>query len=814
VKQLLHYRIIERLGSGAMGEVYRAVDEKLGREVALKMLPQEAPAERTSQLRLVREARAASALNHPGIVTLHDIELADDGRSFIVMELVHGQLFTELRNLPWRRCCELVASVGDALAFAHGRSVLHRDIKSDNLMLTPSGQTKVLDFGLAKLREEQARANPAPVRQLSGDIKLTQAGQVVGTPAYMSPESFDGTSDVRSEVWSLGVVLYELLTGKRPFDRESSTATMVAIQLDDVPPPSTLREVPPRVDELVMKALAKDASARFADMAAFVAALREVAHVRARKWPWIAAAGGAVIAGSAITYVLFSRDKPLEIAIGKSQRITFDAECEEYPRLHPDGKRVVYDGVIDGDTEIIVRNLDGSGQRRLTHDVGWDYAAAVSPDGKRVAYVHEEPMTRTLRVISIDGGKWEDKGAINGYPAWSRAGGLLYGDLRGQIVEDGNVIGKLPPGARLYHLVDTPQGIALMWWTSSEADATALGELSRDGSLRVVERSANDYEGGLGAGRRGYYATRRAATEGNQLLFRAWGSDKPIVVGGGLSPGAGIDISNDGKQLVFSTCVERQYIARIRGNKTDVISKGKWQDTNPRFVDDTHVLITSDRTGTMQGWMLETGGGARAVTPPGALGAAPSPDGKQIVYVAAKGLAIVDVAGGPPRSLTSDLSDTSPAFDRGGKTVLFERTNAQGETEVFAVLASGGPATRLFAGAQPAAGPTDPEIVYLTPADATGARRVLIGTGEGSRDSGLPPAAWQHPRFSPDGKQLVVVRGFQEVVTVNFDGSDMKVVFSTKTGSVSTADFARDGSIIAALGDYDGDLWLASGNFP
>ena len=167
MKDLLHYQIIAPLGEGAMGQVYRALDTKLGREVAIKMLPEGASrndADRTSHQRLVREARAAGALNHPGIVTLHDIEDAD-GREFIVMELVHGERFGELakRGVPWRRACELVASVAEALSFAHARDILHRDIKSDNLMVTPDGQTKVLDFGLAKLREEAQHATPATI---------------------------------------------------------------------------------------------------------------------------------------------------------------------------------------------------------------------------------------------------------------------------------------------------------------------------------------------------------------------------------------------------------------------------------------------------------------------------------------------------------------------------------------------------------------------------------------------------------------------------------------------------------------------------
>jgi Tol biopolymer transport system component len=831
VREILHYRIVERLGQGAMGEVFRAVDQRLGREVALKMLPAEVATDPTSHERLIREARAASALNHPGIVTLHDIELADEG-AFIVMELVHGRRFSDLAHegVSWRRAVELVASVGEALAFAHARDILHRDIKADNLMVTASGQTKVLDFGLAKLVAaadaiEPSAAGGAPTRS-----DLTQAGQLVGTPTYMAPECFEGHYDARSDVFALGVVLDEMLTGRRPFDRESATATMIAIQLDPVPPPSSVvpdRKIPEAVDAIVARALAKKAEARFPSMEAFVAEMRAALRVRPKRWPWIAAAAGALVAASSATYVLTRGDRPLEISIGASRRITFDRGCEEYPRLHPDGKRIVYDGMLDGDYEIQIRDLDGNNHRRLTTTVGWDYAAAISPDGRSIAYVHEDPHGRSLQLVDIDGGPPRDLGAAVGYPAWSRDGALLVGDAGGQILKrtlDGHttVLGRLPAGARLYHLVEIPgAGIALLWWTSSEADATALGELNLDGSVRVVEETSIDYEGGLAAGARarGYYATRKAATEGNQLLFRRWGSEQPTVVGGGLSPGAGIDVAPDGKRLVFSTCVERQYVARISGGKVDVISQGKWQDTNPRVLDERRVLVTSDRTGTMQGWLLDSANEPRAVTPAGALGATPSVDGKLVVYAAAGGrggLSIVELAGGTPRVLTTDPSDTSPAFTSDGAHVVFERTDASGETAVHVVPVAGGPDRRIAAGAQPVASPVDDTIVFLTTADARGARHVMRTTL-----AGAPPrevtsfelAGWQRPRFSPDGQRLVVVRGYQQIVTAGFEGA-ARVEWSVTTGGVTTADFAHDGSIVAALSDYDGDLWIAEGVLP
>jgi Tol biopolymer transport system component len=882
---VLHYRVLAELGQGGMGQVFRARDERLGREVALKMLPADLAGDVDFQIRFMREARAASSLNHPGIVTLYDLQ-AFEGHSFLVMELVEGDSFSKLaaRGIEWRRAIALVAGVADALAVAHARGILHRDIKSDNLMVTPSGQPKVLDFGLAKLRDLSLPPGVDPETGITGNMRkpaamsmrsiglaatvrpvgggpagVTRAGQLLGTPQYMAPECFEGTADLRSEVFALGVVLYELLTGKRPFDRDSELGTMSAIMLDEPDPPSRAvpdRQIPAEVDRVIECALAKKPEARYADMASFAAALRETTRERPVAAPspppvtttapavprwWYAAGtvavlalaigGGLLLHASSGGEVAVAPVPPSAIEVTGSRRITLDPGCEEYPRLHPDGKRVVYDGVIDDDYEIMLVDVDTNERKRLTTTPGWDYASALSPDGAQVAFVHEDVTGRTLRLLPIDGSApARDLGAIVGYPAWSADGSLLVGDTHGRIVRREvatgreTVLGTLPAGARLYHLVEVgAHGVALMWWTSSDADATSLGELDRGGHLRVIEEFATDYEGGLASASNhaGYYATRKGATEGNQLLYRAWGGTKPIAVPG-VSPGAGIDMRGDGKRLVFSTCVEREYIVRIAADQqTSVVSRGTWQDTNPSVVDEHHVVITSNRLGPAQGWLLDLDGKAapRAVTPAGALGSSASPDGTLVAYATRTGLGIGAIAGGEPRVLTTDPSDAAPAFTHDSKHVIFERTLG-GVTRVFMVAAAGGDPRELAVGEAAAASPTGDTIVFLTAADAAGTRRVMIthAAGEAAPQplASIEPATWHRPKFSPDGKQLLLVRGYRQLVAVPLDGSAAaRVVWSTTTGSVNTATWLRGGTeIIAAVGGYEGDLWLADGVFP
>lgn len=872
-RQILHYRILAELGQGGMGQVFRARDERLGREVALKMLPAELASDADFQARLLREARAASALNHPGIVTLYDLETYE-GRTFLVMELVEGESFSKLarQGVEWKRAVNLVASVADALAVAHARGILHRDIKSDNLMLTTSGQPKVLDFGLAKLRDLNAPPGVDPETGVTANMRnrgdlpqrqappavmaaLTKAGQMLGTPAYMAPECFEGDADARSEVFALGIVLYELLTGKHPFARDSEMAMMGAIMLDEPDPPSKAadpaRPVPVEVDAVVARALAKAPADRYPDMAALASALRELTKEvppapmpRVHQLPpvvprsWYVAGGvatlGIVIGAIYVVRNLSSSPPPAAaraptIEVSESKRITLEPGCEEYPRQHPDGRRVVYDGTMEGDYEIMVVDLQTNERKRLTTTPGWDYASALSPDGATVAFVHEDVAGRTLRLVPIDGSAPpRNLGAIVGYPAWSHDGALLVGDTGGRIIRrdletnQDTVLGTLPPGARLYHLVDVKDaGIALMWWTSSDADATSLGELDRTGHLRVIEDFATDYEGGLAAASsgRGYYATRKSATEGNQLQYREWGGSKPIAVPG-ISPGAGIDVSPDGKRVVFSTCVEREYIVRVTPDQSEpvVVSRGAWQDTNPSAVDPTHIVITSNRLGAAQGWLLDLEGKSepRAVTPSASLGSSASPDGKLVAYATRKGLGISDIAGGEPRSLTTDPSDAAPSFTHDSKQVLFERT-INGVTHVYVVDAAGGEPRSLYEGEAPAASPTDNSLVFLSGADAAGTRGIMLGTLAGATPralQGVEPATWQRPKWAPDGKRLLVVRGYQQLVSIALDGTS-RVLWTTTTGSVNTATWLRDGSgIAAAVGGYEGDIWLANGVFP
>jgi len=272
-QQLGHYRILEKIGVGGMGEVYRAHDEQLDRDVALKVLPAHTLTDETARARLLREARAAAALNHPHICTIHEVGEAG-GQAYIAMELVEGKPLSALvpgQGLPVETVLRFGSQIADALAHAHERRIVHRDLKSANVVITPEGRAKVLDFGLAKRisGEELAEATTQSL------ASLTQAGALIGTVPYMAPEQLRGQpADARSDVWALGVMLYEMVAGARPFQGQTSFELSSAI-LNQVPPPLS-PAVPTQLGAVIERCLAKEPGQRYQQGSEVRAALEAV----------------------------------------------------------------------------------------------------------------------------------------------------------------------------------------------------------------------------------------------------------------------------------------------------------------------------------------------------------------------------------------------------------------------------------------------------------------------------------------------------------------------------------------------------------
>src|SRR5438105_2986090 len=263
-----HYRIVEKLGEGGMGVVYIAEDTVLGRRVAIKTLH----ADRNSQdshfrIRFLREARAVSALSHPHIATIHDYGETEGGQPYIVMELVKGETLGDLMlkdALTIPRAIEIISQVAEALAEAHAHGIIHRDIKPSNVAINERGNVKVLDFGLVK-QFDAGPINPSAAERQTLLNTQTKEGVIVGTPMYLSPEQAMGVEvDARSDLFSLGSLLYECIAGKPAFDSGSPVEICARIIREDPPPPSSLNpDVPEALDRVTLKSLAKKSEARY-----------------------------------------------------------------------------------------------------------------------------------------------------------------------------------------------------------------------------------------------------------------------------------------------------------------------------------------------------------------------------------------------------------------------------------------------------------------------------------------------------------------------------------------------------------------------
>ncbi len=263
---VFHYKILEHLGGGGMGVVYKAQDLKLDRNVALKFLPPDLTRDPEARLRFIHEAKAASALQHESIGVIHDIDQTPDGQTFIVLEYYDGKTIKkEIARglLPIDRAIDIAIQVGEGLAEAHRHGIVHRDIKPANIMLTPQGKARIVDFGLALL---------------TGATRVTSDGRRVGTVTHMSPEQARGDPvDHRTDIWSFGVLLYEMISGRLPFDSSYEQAIVYSILNADPPLLSSLRpEVPARLDDIVRKALAKDAGSRYQSIMDMVEDLRQI----------------------------------------------------------------------------------------------------------------------------------------------------------------------------------------------------------------------------------------------------------------------------------------------------------------------------------------------------------------------------------------------------------------------------------------------------------------------------------------------------------------------------------------------------------
>jgi serine/threonine protein kinase/Tol biopolymer transport system component len=426
-RQFGHYRIVSHLGVGGMGEVYRAHDTKLGRDVAIKTLPHEFARDRERVARFRREARMLASLNHPHIAAIYGLE-EFDGTDLLVLELVEGKHASG--PLPVAEVMRIGRQIADALAAAHARGIIHRDLKPANVMVTGEGRVKVLDFGLAKAIYGEEKSEPG----LPEDFTVVEsiAGHVIGTPAYMSPEQArGGSADQRTDVWSFGCLLYELLTGERAF-RASTLPETIAAVLQREPDWQRLpAKTPGKVRQLLHRCLEKDMDQR----PAAIADARITIEQAQRGWnQWRIAGVCALVLVLATVGALRLKRQVRPTDSSQWVQLTKFPDSISQPALSPDGSMVAFirgESTFFGPGQIYVKILPDGEPVQLTYDDLAKMSPAFSPDGTRIAYttVNRDFQWDTW-TVPVLGGKPQMLLKNASGLVWTGPGRIIFSEIR------------------------------------------------------------------------------------------------------------------------------------------------------------------------------------------------------------------------------------------------------------------------------------------------------------------------------------------------------------------------------------------------
>jgi len=752
-----HYRIIRKLGAGGMGEVYLAEDTTLDRRVALKLLPREHTQDEERLRRFKQEAKAASALNHPNILTIYEVGEAD-GRHFIATEFIDGEtLRASLRrtgSMETGEALNVAAQVASALATAHEAGIVHRDIKPENIMVRRDGYVKVLDFGLAKLTETDA---PQPLDTGAPTIATvahTATGVVLGTAQYMSPEQTTGKKvDARSDIFSFGAVLYEIVAGERAFQGDSLMATLAAI-INQEPKPLSAK-VPTELAQVIRRCLRKDPARRYQTMADLKVALEDLReesragrHVRRLSpWHWTAAALLLLLlVGALFTWQEWRAPQTTE-PLRAVALTTFPGQ-ELYPSLSPDGNHVAFTwtGPRQDNTDIYVQQIGVGSPLRVTTDPRSDYNPVWSPDGRWIAFLRGNRASalarsdRELRLIPPLGGperKLADVRVLEIttnpiYLDWCPDSTcLVVTNSTGEGKPDALFVVSVESGEK--RQLTNPQPPVL-------ADTSPA--VSPDGQLLIFLRRATWgfgelYSLPLGLGLIAAAEPRRLTVAGRKPDYAAWMPDgKEILLSPGAVAGAAslwrLAVAGEGRPVRFPfvgedgvmPAVSRPQPARpsrlvyvrsftdenIWRVETSVpgapassapavsISSTK-ADIHPQLSPDgRRVAFTSTRSEGWEIWVAELdGSNAVQLTSLGAQATGVprwSPDGEWITFASdAEGqfeIFVIPAVGGKPRRITSHPAlEHVPSFSRDGKWIYFS-SNRTGQYQVWKVPVSGG----------------------------------------------------------------------------------------------------------------------------
>ena len=697
-----HYRIDQALGEGGMGVVYRARDTRLGRTVAIKV-PNAALAARPDRLELfLHEARLLASLDHPHLMAIHEIGEVD-GLPFLVMPCAEGPDLRELIRggpLPVGRALAMAREAAEGLAAAHASGVLHRDVKPANIVLTADGRVRVTDFGLARSLDAGSADNSS-AKPASGPA---------GTIAYLAPELLEGAApSPASDAWALGVVLYEMLTGRRPFEGDTDAAMTYSILHRD--PPRLIAARPDldsaRADLLepvVRRALDRDPARRYAGLRDMAEDLRKVeaepmvglAGRGGRRGRRILLAALALVAAAIVIVVNWPgrpvpAPEPPFLASLQPRRVTSDESRDAAPALSPDGTRIAYASDQDGNFEIYTVETAGGEPVRRTFAAGSDTDPAWFPDNRTLAFVSDRGGEAAVWRLDEDGSvRLLVPGAVD--PAVAPEGRRLAfaradqaGNQRiGVAGADGSqariLSAAIEPAWDHKQPAWSPDGERLAFVVHNKGiwSMTAAGEAAR----RITPDSQIDLEPAWSPDGRSLYCTSFRGNTTALWRLDAAGDAAPLRLTLGTGPESHPSLDRAGRHLAYSTLEDHyRVVLRRRDGITEVALPGAQNDVMPALAPDgSFVVYASNRGGgSYQLWRqdLRDGrpeGAARRLTSHEGTATYPavSPDGTQIAYYCIeqnqRRLWLVDAGGGQPRQLTGapDAEDVHPAWSPDG----------------------------------------------------------------------------------------------------------------------------------------------------
>ncbi len=744
-----HYRIVSHLGAGGMGEVYLAHDEVLERPVALKILPHGAAPDAISVARLVQEAKSTATLNHPNVAHVYEVG-EHAGLPFLAMEYVEGETLDKAtggKPLPVSEVTEIARQVADALEMAHAKGIIHRDIKPSNLIRTARGQVKVLDFGLAKLSQRANRKLVPALATTGRPFESTLSGHAIGSIPYMSPEQAMAKElDERTDIFSLGAVLYELATGRRAFGGVTAALVFDAILNRTPPAPRTVNpQVSEPLDRVIRKCLEKDPRLRYQTASDLVADLRLIQRDRAivhevegrqRDRRWMALALVLAVAGIAATaWTVAKKRSEFDVVKLQTVPLTTFPGSESHPSFSPDGTQVAFSwnqGKED-DLDLFVTVVGAGTPLQLTKTPETEYSPAWSPDGQHIAFLRQSTDKAGFFLIPALGGverKISDAsphrvGGDSPFVAWSPDAKTLA--IVDRLVETDPLSIYLVDVAsgqrrRLTAPPEKTVGDSALAWSpdgNSIAFIRTAGIAVQD--IHIVDLTSGHVRRMTNENRRVFGLTWNA--NDGKLLFssgrepgtRLWrlspkdGSLERVI---GLGDGAGfLAYSAKANRLAYtrSSIDPNIWLYQMPSQGTPeptghVLSASTRLEQGPRFSPDgKRVAFASNRSGAQEIWVTNTDGtGATQLTTAGwAATGSPmwSPDGKWLVFDSRPegnpDVYIISADGGSPRRLTQDASEeVTPSWSRDGKWIYYS-SNRTGRWEVWRSPVPGGDAEKV-----------------------------------------------------------------------------------------------------------------------